>query len=146
MQNIRFMKVTKGDLIWLFHTSQQVIDKWTKAGLKVDVEGKYLLSDAIAYLKNQHRIELQNKLLAASLSQQDLTMLFGISRQSITEWGRSGIPRRTDMSYDLRAVCHWLVNRYPGIYEKKYNRRLVTLDRKLTRNYKQCLRFLTANK
>jgi phage terminase Nu1 subunit (DNA packaging protein) len=146
MQNIRFMKVTKGDLIWLFHTSEQTVDKWAKSGLRVDLDGKYLLSDAIAWLKNQHRIELRNKLLSSSLSQQELVNLFGVSRQSITEWGRVGLPKNRKGSYNLQQVCRWLVNRYPQLLEKNYQQKLTVLERKLSRNFSQSLRFISREK
>ena len=96
MQNIRYLTVNKSDLAWLFHTSEATVEKWKKSGLQQITEGKFLLSEALSWLKEQHKKEIKNKLMTGTVNQQDLADLLGVSRQTITAWGRAEIPRNAN--------------------------------------------------
>jgi len=142
MQNIRYLTVNKSDLAWLFHTSEATVEKWKKSGLHQKSDGKFLLSDALAWLKEQHRIELQNKLTAATLDQQQLSKLLGVTRQTVTAWSRAGLLKNRDGGYDLKRVCCWLREYYQRIAERNYQGRLKTIRRKIHKNVKQIEKFL----
>lgn len=146
MLHIRYLTVNKTDLAWLLHTSVSNIEKWKKVGLQQKSDGKFLLSDALAWLKERHNIELKNKLTAVSLSQQDLVVLLGVTRQTLTAWGRAGLPKNRNGTYNIKQVCSWLRSHYRQAAQREYHEWLNTVKKKLCRNVRQLEKFIAREK
>jgi len=81
-----------------------------------------------------------------SLNQRELIVLLGVSRQSVALWSRTGLPRHADGTYSVASVLRWLRAYYAASAEKKYQNRLVGMRKKITRNCRQQLRFLSGGK
>lgn len=145
MQKIRDLNVNKTDLAWLFHTSESKIDRWVKDGLKPCLDGKFLLSRVIQWRETQHKQQLETAATSRLLSQQQLAKLFGVSRQTVSRWGRSGLPRRANNRYDLQAVCLWLRGYYQSLAATVYKKRIRALQKKIRRNLAQCQRFVSGD-
>lgn len=43
------------------------------------------------------------------MTQTQVASVFGVSSSSIVKWGRKGCPRQPGGTYDLAAVCHWVL-------------------------------------
>ena len=81
-----------------------------------------------------------------SLSQKELIVLLGVSRQSVAVWTRAGMPRGRDGTYSLPDVLRWLRVFYRRGAAAVYEKRLSVMRKKLTRNCRQQLRFLSGGK
>ena len=148
-KNNKMVVLTEGHLLLstnelarLFGRSSGAIEFWTKRkGLPRRDDGKYDLKNSLLWLEKY----LQSKrpvLKTESLDQQQLAAMFGVTRQKIAAWARSGLPRRIDKTYNLQAVCKWLTALHPKIAEGKYQQRLTVIEKKLRLNLAQCQRFL----
>ena len=135
------INVSASELARVFSRTRSTIDYWTKSkGLPVNESGSYNVKKSILWLEAY----LRNKRPAVridALEQEHLANLFCVTRQTIASWTRAGLPRRADKAYDLRVVCKWLVSSHSRIAEKKYQKRLSNIRKKLRRNIAQCERF-----
>ena len=142
MREIRYLRITKSDLAWLFHTSELQIDRWIRDGLKPWPDGKFLLSRVLQWRERQHKKQLASAATSRFLTQKQLADLFGVSRQTITAWGRVGLPRQKNNLYDLSDICKWLFIYHHEQAKREYRDRLNAINRKLERNTKQLLKFI----
>jgi len=141
MQQITFAKVCESDLATLFGRGTPVIRAWVRAGMPRNHDGSFSLAAVLRWREKQHTAERLSTLAPDRLSQPQLAALFDVTRQSVTAWGRSGLPRNTDGSYNLKEVCQWLRSYYAACAERKYQTSIGTLKRKLARNVRQLERF-----
>jgi len=146
MRSMRYTNIATSDLLYLFGIGEQVFEQWIKQGLPCEPGGRFSLSKVLRWLKERHRTELARALTPDRLSQQQLAALFAVTRQTVTAWGRAGLPRNPkDGNYDLAEVCQWLRSYYAACAERKYQARIKALRRKLTRNVKQLEWFLSVD-
>lgn len=137
------LAVSANDLARLFGRSSGAVEYWTKhKNLRRLADGKYDLKSSLLWFESYLRSK-QPVLKMASLDQRQLGVLLDVSRQKITAWSKIGMPRRKDGRYDLKIVCHWLRRYYEASAEKKYERRLEVIEKKLRRNLAQCSRFIS---
>ncbi|OHB77249.1 MAG: hypothetical protein A2Z25_12045 [Planctomycetes bacterium RBG_16_55_9] len=142
MQSIRFTAVSESDLAWLFHRSPATIRKWVRAGLARRPDGSFLLADVLAWHEGQHHKEIAGRPDANKLGLQQLAELMGTSRQMIWAWSRAGLPKTSKGTYSLVSVLPWIRSYYEAAAEKRFERRLEAMQKKLSRNLAQCQRFI----
>jgi len=145
MRSVICTRCSKSDLAALLGVSPLRIERWTRQGLPVNVDGSFTLSAVCRWREERHRSELAGKLTASLLSQKQLGGLFGVFRQAVTNWTRNGMPRNRGM-YDLPDVLRWLRKNYRASARKEYQARLETIRTKIHRNIAQCERFLSGGK
>lgn len=138
-------RCSKSDLAALFGVSVLKVERWSSQGMPQGLDGFYTLSEALRWILKGLRTDLGRKLLQGSLTQKELTIILQVSRQTITEWGRAGLPRRVDGTYSLGVVMRWLKCHYLTSAKKEYEQRLVTLQKKICRNVRQLEKFLAGN-
>ena len=140
MQSVILATISKSDLIYLFGVSGRVVDSWVKQGLP-HREGRFTLSAVIRWREKQQRGKIAAKLSSDRVGPQELAGLLGVSRVSIMNWRRAGLPSPM-AGYRLGAVMRWLRSYYAASAEKKYQARLAAMQTKLGRNAAQLQRFL----
>jgi phage terminase Nu1 subunit (DNA packaging protein) len=142
MQSVKFAKVSESDIAFLFGRGPSTIRAWVRAGMPKIEDGTFSLPAVIRWREQQHTAELAEKLSPDRLSPKELVVLLGVSRQSLSSWGRAGLkPGRS--GYSLPAVLQWLRHYYNELAGKKYQKRLRSLRKKLQRNIAQIEKFLS---
>ena len=115
--------VTELELSRLFGRSQGAIWAWAKYNnLLRNPDGTFNLKNSICWLKAHYRQSATIKITLSALTQCQLAELLGVSRQSVFDWGKKGLPRNGDNSYDLMVVLRWLPKFYDKIYRDKYKK------------------------
>ena len=129
MQKVIYSNVSKTDLAVLFGKSTEEIQRWTDEGLPCNSNGYYTLSKVLRWREKWFKKEQRQKLILSQVTQRDLIVLTGRSRQTIFEWTKKGLPRNADRSYDLGKVLRWMPGYFNRVYERKYREiaRLVKL-------------------
>ena len=134
--------MNKSDLMWLLHASESQIRKLEKAGLKQKENGLFLLSDVIKFLKDRHKKELQARPDIKSLDQKQVCNFFGISRQTLFQRRRAGLKQNNRKKYNLQNICSFLRTYYRDCASQEFHKRLQTIQKKLSRNFNQSLKFI----
>ena len=115
--------VTESELSRLFGRSLGAIRAWVKyKNLLRGADGTFNLRNSICWLENHYRQEATIKISLSALTQGQLCDLIGMSRQTVFNWGKAGLPRNGDGSYDLMVVLRWLPKFYDGFYREKYKK------------------------
>jgi len=141
MYSVTYQKIRRSDLIQLFGISRIVLERWIKAGLPCELDAQFMLTKVLRWRENYFREQARQKVLLSRVTQQDLARLFNVSRQTIVNWGRTGLPRNQDGSYSLQQVVCWLREFYKQIAEREYRSQLAALRKKLCRNVRQLEKF-----
>lgn len=93
-------------------------------GLIRQLDGTYNLRSSILWLEKYYRNSAKPIVKFDWLEQQQLVELFGVKRQTIAAWVRSGLLRWANKSDDLRTVTHWMRRYYQDLAAKEYKCRL----------------------
>jgi len=138
---VKFANVCESDLAALFGKGTPTIRAWVRAGMPRNQDGSFSLPAVLRWRDRQQTKELAKRMVLRFVNQQQLAVLLNVTRGTITAWRRSGLPRNQDGSFSLSAVLCWLRQYYSDIAEKKYQKRLSNIRKKLRRNIAQCERF-----
>jgi len=115
--------VTESELSRLFGRSRGAIRAWVKyKNLPRNTDGTFNLKSSIHWLSAHYRQSATVKITLSALTQYQLAELLGVSRQSVFDWGKEGLPRNGDNSYDLMVVLCWLPKFYDKHYKNKYKK------------------------
>ena len=142
MQSIIYTNISKGDLLYLFGIGQDVLNRWLKAGLFCEPDGRFSLSKVCRWVKEYYQEKDRQNIKPDSLDQYQLSALLAVTRQTVTAWGRANLPRKKDGSYNLQKVCCWLRLYYRRCAEREYQQRLETIRKRINKNVKQIEKFL----
>lgn len=135
--------VSLSELARLLGKSQGCIWAWYKnKGLPRQPDGMFCLPVVLRWLIQFYENNHKTRVKFNSLTQEQLADLLGVTRQTLTAWGRARLSKNRNGTYDMKQVCHWLRKYYQNIAERKYKGRLKSLQRKLDRNVRQLLRFI----
>ena len=138
MQSIIYSHISERDLMQLFGVGQVRLNRWKKDGLPCRTDGRYSLAEVCRWLLEYHKKIEADKVTLSSISQRDLVKLTGLSRQQITFLGKNrGLPRQSNGSYNLQAVCQWLKGYYRGVYQREFDKRFQTMRHKIGKKIKQ---------
>jgi len=141
MRSMRYTNIAKSDLLYLFGIGEQVFQRWVKQGLPCEPDsGRFSLVKVIRWREKCHHTIERQQVKVDGLSQQQLAGLLGVSRQTLSAWGQSGL-KKTNGGYNLKYVCRWMRCYYQGLAAKSYQKRLTNLRKKLCRNVRQLERF-----
>lgn len=144
MQSVIYSYITESDLLLLFKIGKNKLERFKKAGLPCESNGKFQLNKVCRWFKEYYQVKENKQIKPSSLDQQQLADLFGIHRHSISTWQRDrNFPRNKDDSYNLQKVCQWLKMYYRNNAEREYQKRLSTLQKKLYRNVRQLERYFS---
>ena len=136
------INICEADIGYLFGIGEKTVQRWVTSGLSQNADGSFTLSKTCRWVIAQHKKQLASAATSRVLTQQQLAELFGVSRQTITAWGRAGLPRQKDNLYDLSDICKWLFIYHHEQAKREYRDRLNAINRKLERNTKQLLKFI----
>lgn len=115
--------VTMLELSRLFGRSLGAIQAWVKyKNLPSNSDGTFNLKSSICWLEMHYRQSATIKITLTDLTQGQLAELLGVSRQSIFNWGKEGLPRNGD-GYDLKVVLRWLSEFYDKLYKNRYKKK-----------------------
>lgn len=116
--------VTMLELSRLFGRSLGAIQAWAKyKNLPCNPDGTFNLRNSICWLEAHYRQSATIKFALTDLTQCQLAELLGVSRQSVFDWGKEGLPRNGDNSYDLMVVLRWLPKFYDKHYKNRYKKK-----------------------
>lgn len=140
-------ELSKTELARLLGKSVGAVDYWAQSKkLPQTSSGKFRLREALLWMEQYYRQNKTRTVGGTGLTEQDLSRLFGITRQTVFVWRRKGLPRSGNGTYSLGQVCRWLRCFYQRIAEAEYEERLDVMRRKVTRNAVQLQRFLAGGK
>ena len=117
--------VTKLELARLIGHDAGYIERLTKFnGLPQTRKGRFHLKTSLRFIENHYRNSAEIKISLASVSQQNLAQLLGVTRQTLHDWAAKGLPRNSDGSYDVSVVLKWLPHYYQQIFLKRKAKKL----------------------
>ncbi len=133
-QSVHFMRIGKTTLASLTGVGLPVVERWLQEGLPVcrDGRGIYLFR-AMRWLHDLHEKQQREKALLTKLSQIQVAELLDVSRQSVYEWTRLGLPRGEDKKYSLPEAMAWIRLHYRRCAEERYQKHMRTLSADLER-------------
>jgi phage terminase Nu1 subunit (DNA packaging protein) len=138
-------ELSKIELARLLGKSAGAVDHWARVkGLPQTASGKFNLRQALLWIEQYYRRSKTRTIGGAGLTEQDLSRLFGITRQTVFVWRRKGLPRSGNGTYSLAQVCRWLRDFYQQRAEIDYQVRLDVMRKKVTRTCRQQLQSLLA--
>jgi len=145
MKTIIYSNVSETALAEIFGVGTETVRAWVAEGLPRNANGTFTICRSCRWINAQYKAELR-KIKSCNLEQQQLADLFGVVRQTVAIWGRNGLPRNKNKTYDLKKVCRFLRGFYQKQGEAKYEKRLMAMRKKVTRNAAQLQRFLAGDK
>jgi phage terminase Nu1 subunit (DNA packaging protein) len=140
-------ELSKNELAQAFGKSVGAVNYWAGAkGLPQTATGKFNLRQSLLWLEQHYRQSKMRTIGGTGLTEQDLSRLFDVTRQTVWGWRKSGLPRAENGTYSLRQVCCWLRAFYRHEAQAEYQIRIETMRKKTIRNCRQLERFLAGEK
>jgi len=128
MESIIYATISVSEFSRIFGVGTSTIAHWKTQGLPVRADGRISLQLACRWVREQHAAELAEQrrdLILTSLTQKELCWLTCRSRATLLTWGRLGMPRNKDKTYNLVKVVRWIQNyhakRWPKLISRMKN-------------------------
>lgn len=134
-EHVLYSRVSKSDVAMLYGHSNQTINTWLEEGCPQNADGSFSLWRVVKWREKHLAKKLREKMDIRRVRQDELGRLLSVSRQTIHQWNAAGMIKLRDAKgqYSLPRVMAWLRCHYQAQAEKKYKKRVKTLQSTLSR-------------